>query len=112
MPRAWVQALEDEEKEVEEGSSSQGESLESHGPGHATSTEAALWHWRLGHMSEKGLTYLMKDGALADIKDMHLGKCEECLARKKHQVSFRTEQITKVEKLKLIHSDVCGAMSV
>ena len=99
--KALMHALKDMTEEREDGSSSQGES-----------SEAALWHRRFDHMSEKGLTYLMKDKALVDMKDVHLDTCEDCLAGKPHQVSFRNEQTMKTWKLEVIHSNVCGPMSV
>ncbi len=76
-PRERVQSLDDEDEDSEDGSSSMGESSEARHSDRGASTEAALWHRRLGHMSEKGLTYLMRDGALTDMKDAHLDKCED-----------------------------------
>ena len=63
-------------------------------------------------MSEKGLAYLVKDGALMDMKDAHLYRCKDCLVGKQHRGSFQLEQTMKIEKLELIHSDVCGTMSM
>ena len=92
LPKARVHVFKDGANEGEDGSSSQGESSEPYKPtgespelhvsDRTTSIEAALWHRWLGHMSEKGLTYLMKDGALTDMKDVHLDKCEDCLVGK------------------------------
>ncbi|GJW74762.1 putative RNA-directed DNA polymerase [Tanacetum coccineum] len=70
-----------------------------------------LWHKRLGHMSEKGMSILSKKNVLSGVHDINLKKCSHCLARKqtrrafKSHPSFRTENI-----LDLVHSDVCGPM--
>ena len=66
---------------------------------------------RLGHLHEKGMDTLLKNGTLLDLKSVHLEECEDCLAGKKHRVSFKTGQILKTNKLELIHSDICGLMS-
>ena len=38
-----------------------------------------LWHKRLGHVSERGLTELMKQGLLGDEKFQELEFCETCV---------------------------------
>ena len=48
-----------------------------------------LWHKRLGHMSEKGMTLLVKKNLLKGMKSVHLKKCKDCPARKKHRVAFK-----------------------
>ena len=68
----------------------------------------ALWHKRLGHMSEKGMTVLVKKKLLKGVKGVHIKKCSDCLAGKQHRVAFKTlPPHKKPEKLDLIHSDVC-----
>ena len=37
-----------------------------------------LWHKRLGHMSEKGMTVLAKKNLLKAMKGVHLNKCADC----------------------------------
>ncbi|GKD62717.1 putative RNA-directed DNA polymerase, partial [Tanacetum coccineum] len=70
-----------------------------------------LWHKRLGHMSEKGMSILSKKNVLSGVHDINLKKCSHCLAGNqtrrafKSRPSFRTENI-----LDLVHSDVCGPM--
>ena len=44
----------------------------------------ALWHKRLGHMSEKGMTVLVKKKLLKGVKGVHIKKCSDCLAGKQH----------------------------
>ncbi|GKE95032.1 putative RNA-directed DNA polymerase [Tanacetum coccineum] len=68
-----------------------------------------LWHKRLGHMSEKGMSILSKKNVLSGVYDINLKKCSHYLAGKqtrrafKSRLSFRTENI-----LDLVHSNVCG----
>ncbi|XP_048234354.1 uncharacterized protein LOC125370936 [Ricinus communis] len=38
-----------------------------------------LWHKRLGHMSEKGMSLLLKRNVLPGVHDIHLKKCSHCL---------------------------------
>ncbi|GKF42324.1 putative RNA-directed DNA polymerase, partial [Tanacetum coccineum] len=41
-----------------------------------------LWHKRLGHMSEKGMSILSKKNVLYGVHDINLKKCSHCLAGK------------------------------
>ena len=43
-----------------------------------------LWHKRLGHMSEKGLTTLTKKDVIPVAKDVVLDSCEHCFFGKQH----------------------------
>ncbi len=63
-------------------------------------------------MSEKGLSILMKEGALKGLKEVHLEWCKDCLAGKQRRTTFKTGRTTQTQKLELIHSDVCGLMPV
>jgi hypothetical protein len=49
-----------------------------------------LWHKRLGHTSEKGMTVLTKKNLLKGMKGVHLNKCADCLVGKQHRVAFRS----------------------
>jgi transposase InsO family protein len=65
----------------------------------------ALWHKRLGHMSEKGVTVLVKKNLL---KGVHIKKCSYFLAEKQHRVAFKSQAPhKKPEVLDLVHSNVC-----
>jgi hypothetical protein len=67
-----------------------------------------LWHKRLGHMSEKGMTVLVKKNLLKGMKGVHLNKCTDCLAGKQHRVAFKSlPPHKKPELLDFVHSDVC-----
>lgn len=67
-----------------------------------------LWHKRLGHMSEKGLTTLAKKDVISVAKDVILDSCEHCLFGKQHRVSFSSTRKLRSDLLSLVHSDVCG----
>ncbi|CAH9100553.1 unnamed protein product [Cuscuta europaea] len=70
-----------------------------------------LWHKRLGHISEKGMSLLLKRNVLPGVHDIHLKKCSHCLAGKQNRVSFNSNPPSRKENiLDLVHSDVCGPM--
>ncbi|CAH9117929.1 unnamed protein product [Cuscuta epithymum] len=70
-----------------------------------------LWHKRLGHMSEKGMSLLLERNVLPGVHDIHLKKCSHCLAGKQNRVSFKSHPPSRKESiLDLVHSDVCGPM--
>ncbi|KAK0589658.1 hypothetical protein LWI29_016911 [Acer saccharum] len=72
-----------------------------------------LWHKRLGHISEKGLTVLTKKNLLSDVKSTQLKKCAHCLAGKQNRVSFHSSPPSRKSGiLDLVHSDVCGPMKM
>jgi hypothetical protein len=65
----------------------------------------AMWHKRLGHMSEKGMAVLVKKKLL---KGVHIKKCSDCLIGRQHRVAFKNQPPhKKPEVLDLVHSDVC-----
>ncbi|MCF8701906.1 GAG-pre-integrase domain-containing protein [Corynebacterium sp. MC-10] len=49
---------------------------------------ARLWHKRLCHAGEKGMSKLVKDKVLPDLDQVSLKKCEDCLAGKTEQSLF------------------------
>ena len=66
-----------------------------------------LWHCHLGHIGVKRMKKLHKDGFLES-----LDACELCLSGKMIKTPFSrtTERATNL--LEIIHTDVCGPMSV
>ena len=44
--------------------------------------DSKVWHYRLGHMSEKGMRVLAAKGKLADLKSIDVGLCEDYILRK------------------------------
>ncbi|XP_020250324.1 uncharacterized protein LOC109827718 [Asparagus officinalis] len=67
-----------------------------------------LWHMRLGHMSEKGVTILSKRGLLCGDHTSSLDFCEHCVFGKQTRVSFSTGSHTTKDTLDYIHSDLWG----
>ena len=52
------------------------------------STDASLWHRRLGHMSEKRIKMLLSKGKLLELKSINLDMGESCILEKQKMVSF------------------------
>lgn len=79
----------------------------------AIDMEASLWHQRLSHISENGLTTLAKKDALPRLKNVNLEKCYHYMTGKQTKVSFkRHPPLRKSKLLHLVHSDVCGPLKV
>jgi len=70
---------------------------------HVDNTE--LWHRRLGHMSERGLAVLSKQGLLGGAVTGKLKFCESCVMGKKRRLKFCHGKHTSTEKLQYVHSD-------
>ena len=77
---------------------------------HVDNTE--LWHRRLGHMSERGLAVLSKQGLLGEAVIGKLNFCESCVVGKKHRLKFCHGKHTSTEKLQYVHSDLWGPSPV
>ena len=75
--------------------------------------KSMLWHQRLGHIGEKGLSTLATSQMVEGVPDcsMGFGFCEHCLHGKQNQVSFQHIGMRATEVLDLIHSDVFGPTS-
>ena len=71
-----------------------------------------LWHCRLGHIGVKRMKKLHADGLLESLDYESLDACEPCLMGKMTKTPFfgTMEQATNL--LEIIHTDVCGPMSV
>ncbi|GJR64775.1 putative RNA-directed DNA polymerase [Tanacetum coccineum] len=70
-----------------------------------------LWHKRLCHMSEKGMSILSKKNVLSGVHDINLEKCSHCLAGKHTRLAFKSRSPFRIENiLDLVHFDVCGPM--
>ena len=72
-----------------------------------------LWHCRLGHINEKRLEKLHKDGLLSSFDFKSYEACESCLLGKMTKAPFtgHSESERAPDLLGIIHSDVCGPMS-
>ncbi|KAK3021867.1 LOW QUALITY PROTEIN: hypothetical protein RJ639_047789 [Escallonia herrerae] len=72
-----------------------------------------LWHHRLGHLSESDMKILHSKNALPGMKNIQLDFCEGCVYGKQKQVSFRRDgKEKKIERLELVHTDVCEPTTV
>ncbi|RVW33033.1 Retrovirus-related Pol polyprotein from transposon TNT 1-94 [Vitis vinifera] len=71
-----------------------------------------LWHRRLGHMSEKGLSILSKQGLLSGAETGKLKFCETCVMGKQRRVKFSMGSHTTNGVLEYIHSDLWGPSPV
>ena len=67
---------------------------------------------RLGHNNLNRIKRLVSDGPLSDLKVDDLPTCESCLEGKMTKRSFRTKGTRATECLGLMHTDVCGPMSI
>ena len=50
--------------------------------------DAAFWHHRLGHMSEKGMKIFHSRNLLSGLKNIDLDLCENCIYRKQKRDRF------------------------
>ena len=71
-----------------------------------------LWHCRLGHISERRMTELHKCGSLGSFDYESFDTCESCLLGKMTKLPFKGKGERAKGLLDLIHTDVCGPMSV
>ena len=66
-----------------------------------------LWHYRLGHMSEKEMQVLLKRDKLPSLKMIDIGFCDNCILEKQKKVSFsKIGRAPRSRKLELVHTDV------
>ena len=71
-----------------------------------------LWHCRLGHVNEKRVSRLHKQGVLGSFDLESYDTCEPCLHGKMTKSPFTKVGERASDLLGLIHSDVCGPLSV
>jgi hypothetical protein len=70
-----------------------------------------IWHCRLGHINEKHIERLHKDGLLSSFDFESFDTCESCLLGKMTKASFTSKSERVSDFLGLVHIDVCGPMS-
>ncbi|KAK8590161.1 hypothetical protein V6N12_024544 [Hibiscus sabdariffa] len=75
------------------------------------SNQTYLWHCRLGHISERRISKLHKDGLLDPFVFEQLDVCESCLLGKMTKAPFSGKGERASDLLGLVHSDVCGPMN-
>ncbi|KAK2973279.1 hypothetical protein RJ640_015680 [Escallonia rubra] len=72
-----------------------------------------LWHHKLGHLSESGMRILHSKNALTWMKNIQLDFWEGYVYGKQKRVNFRRDgKEKKIERLELVHKDVCGPTTV
>ena len=71
-----------------------------------------LWHCRLGDIGVKRMKKLYADGLLESLDYESLGACEPCLVGKMTKNPFSGTMERATDLLEIIHTDVCGPMSV
>nr|GEY18995.1 hypothetical protein [Tanacetum cinerariifolium] len=71
-----------------------------------------LWHMRLGHMSEKSMVILSKQGLLDNHKVASLEFCEHCVIEKQKRVSFSKAIHQTKATLNYLHANCWGPSRV
>jgi len=71
-----------------------------------------LWHCRLGHIGIKRMKKLHSDGLLKSLDYESFETCEPCLMGKMIRAPFSGTMERATDLLEIIHSDVCGPISV
>jgi hypothetical protein len=70
-----------------------------------------IWHCRLGHINEKCIERLYKDGLLSSFDFESFDTCESYLLGKMTKAPFTSQSERVSDLLGLVHTDVCGPMS-
>ena len=71
-----------------------------------------LWHCRFGHINEKRIQRLVSTSTLPSFDFESYGICESCLLGKMTRSPFQGKGTRASDLLGLIHTDVCGPMSI
>ena len=71
-----------------------------------------LWHCCLSHISERRMTKLHRCGSLGSFHYESFDTCESCLLGKMTKLPFKGNGERANGLLDLIHTDVCGPMSM
>lgn len=75
-----------------------------------------LWHERLGHLNARDLMYLVKNQRATGIfikEELKMPTCETCIQGKLTSTPFERNVRQRCSNLlEIIHSDVCGPMSI
>jgi hypothetical protein len=69
-----------------------------------------VWHCRLGHINEKRIEQLHKDGLLSSFDFESFDTCESCLLGKMPKAPFTGHSERASDLLGLVHTDVCVPM--
>ena len=85
---------------------------ETHNKRQKVSSNAYLWHLRLGHINLNRIGRLIKSELPNQLEDNSLPSCESCLEGKMTKRSFTINGFRAKVPLELVHSDLCGPMNV
>jgi hypothetical protein len=70
-----------------------------------------IWHCCLGHINEKRIERLHKDGLVCSFDFESFDTCESCLLGKMTKPPFTSQSDRASDLLGHLHTDVCGPMS-
>ena len=76
-----------------------------------TANNSVTWHARLGHIGQERMNKLVREGLLGQLAKISLPTCEHYLSGKSSRKPFG-KAIGASSPLELIHSDICGPISV
>ena len=79
---------------------------------HSDQNQTYLWHCRLCHVNKTRIAKLQRDGVLAPFDFQSFEVCESCLLGKMTKSPFTGQSERATELLGIIHSDVCGPLTV
>jgi len=71
-----------------------------------------FWHCHLGHINEKQVEQFHNDGMLCSFDFESFDTCDSCLHGKMTKTPFIGQSERAVDLLGLVHTDVCGPMSL
>jgi len=75
--------------------------------------DAGVWHWRLGHMNERGMKIMLSKHKLSGLITIDLDFYEDCVYGNQRRVNLsKVRKTLKAERLELVHIDVWGKASV
>ena len=71
-----------------------------------------LWYLCLGHINLKRISRLVQNGPLGSLALKALPICESCLEGKMTRQAFMAKGYKAKEQLELVHSNLCGPMTI
>ena len=77
-----------------------------------STSDAYIWHLRLGHINSNKIQRLIKDGLLEPMDFDGFPVYESCLEGKMTKQPFNAKDRRAQKLLELVHSDVCGPLSI
>ena len=79
---------------------------------HSEQNHTYLWHCRLGHVNQTRIAKVQRDGVLDPFDFKSFKVCKSCLLGKITMSPFTGQRERATELLGIIHSDVCGPLTV